>query len=433
MRASGLGRGIGASGLNLIATAVIQICTVPVFIGTVGVDAYADWIVLTAIPAYLSLMDLGLAGASATIATRAIVDKRGADARAILSSAWATVSVSSVVTIVVATILARFALNESSFEGLDGYAFEILVLQLLWAGAWMQIGFTEAGWRAGGNYPRGIRYLTLLRLAEFCALVAVITLTRNLLLVAIALLVVRVVGWAIIYSVTQRILLWFSLSFRVVKLLWVRQLIGPSLTYAGFPVGLSVLNQGLILVVAAKLGNDVVVVLTTVRTVSNTVMQLSNVVTAGALPELTKKLAEGKLDAARKAQRLTLMLSGFATSVACIALAFVGPELVFLWSNGEVQPSRVFMILMLATILADVPWQSMCNMLRAQNAHGTAGIAYLLSCLGVIGVCAGLLPVVGLVAVPISLFLTDIVVTPVAWVALRKANFGLSWRIRVGD
>ena len=55
-------RGLGANGLALLVTLIIQVLSVPVFLYSVGVNAYAEWLILTAIPSYLSLTDLGFGG-----------------------------------------------------------------------------------------------------------------------------------------------------------------------------------------------------------------------------------------------------------------------------------------------------------------------------------------------------------------------------------
>ena len=57
-------RGFGATALNPIATAIIQLGSVPILLHAWGATKYGDWLLLSAIPSYLTLSDLGLGAAS---------------------------------------------------------------------------------------------------------------------------------------------------------------------------------------------------------------------------------------------------------------------------------------------------------------------------------------------------------------------------------
>jgi O-antigen/teichoic acid export membrane protein len=56
-------------GYTQLVTLAAQLVLVPFFLHAWGTGRYADWLVLTGIPSMLSLLDLGVAQASATSAT----------------------------------------------------------------------------------------------------------------------------------------------------------------------------------------------------------------------------------------------------------------------------------------------------------------------------------------------------------------------------
>jgi hypothetical protein len=56
---SRLFRGASATALTPIVTAVIQLAAMPCFLHFWGAAKYGDWLILSAIPSYLSLRDLG--------------------------------------------------------------------------------------------------------------------------------------------------------------------------------------------------------------------------------------------------------------------------------------------------------------------------------------------------------------------------------------
>src|SRR5260370_14083264 len=52
-------RGFGATALGPVVTAIVQIVSVPVFLHFWGVKLYGEWLILSAIPTYLMLSDMG--------------------------------------------------------------------------------------------------------------------------------------------------------------------------------------------------------------------------------------------------------------------------------------------------------------------------------------------------------------------------------------
>src|ERR1700720_275311 len=57
-------RGLGATALGPVVTAIIQLGSIPVLLHVWGAPKYGDWLLLSAIPSYLTLSDLGFGNAS---------------------------------------------------------------------------------------------------------------------------------------------------------------------------------------------------------------------------------------------------------------------------------------------------------------------------------------------------------------------------------
>src|ERR1700688_2833430 len=77
---SRLFRGASATALTPIVTAVIQLAAVPCFLHFWGAAKYGDWLILSAIPSYLTLSDLGFGDASGSDMTMRVAagDRQGA-------------------------------------------------------------------------------------------------------------------------------------------------------------------------------------------------------------------------------------------------------------------------------------------------------------------------------------------------------------------
>ena len=56
---SRLVKGFGANIYGQVVTAVVQLVGVPIFLWAWGTELYGEWLILFAIPSYLSMSDLG--------------------------------------------------------------------------------------------------------------------------------------------------------------------------------------------------------------------------------------------------------------------------------------------------------------------------------------------------------------------------------------
>lgn len=413
--------GVSASFAGLATTLAIQVVQVPLFLHLVGVRQYAVWLVLTAIPTYLGLSDLGFSGAASTDAAQRLVAGDPAGARRSIQSAWTLVMSVVAVVAVVGVPLVFACYHGSPAAGVSAGAGRAVVLaQLVAVAAWIQAGFVEGSFRANGQYPFGICLMIAIRVLEFAALGAALALSHRLWVAAAVLALTRVVLVSVYVAVARARMAWFALGWSAASRSVVARLALPSLTYSGFTFGFGILNQGYLLLAASALRPAEVVAFTTVRTIVNSTQQVTVTVTNGVLGELTRAVAAGALARARTIVVTAARFSLLACGAASLLLLLVGEQVVAVWTDHRVHPDRVFLTLMVLTVLADVPWQLACSVLRSANRHQVVGVVYLATCAASLAAARLLLPVLGLDAAPISLFLLDVVVTPVAVVAARR-------------
>src|ERR1700738_1380847 len=82
-------RGAGATALGPIVTAAIQLGPVPFLLHSWGAAKYGDWLILSAIPGYLSLSDLGFGDASGSDMTVRVAAGDREGALKTFQSSWA--------------------------------------------------------------------------------------------------------------------------------------------------------------------------------------------------------------------------------------------------------------------------------------------------------------------------------------------------------
>jgi O-antigen/teichoic acid export membrane protein len=405
--------GVAANGAGLLINIVMQIVSVPVYLHAFGTTRYGEWLALTALPAYLSLTDLGFASVSATQATRQYAVGQIDAARSTMRGAWLLVTIASSVCLVGITILvyivpikAILQLREINPTGAQA----ILALFTLYILISVQSSFVEGSFRAAGRFPLGITISNALRVVEFIIAGTTAIATSSPVATAAALLAARVLGQAVYLVLLWRLVPAMTLGLQSARLgAAARELALPGLAFLSFPLGNALAVQGMVIVTAGVLGAEAVVTLNLVRMLANFVRQLANVVNLGVLPELTAALARNEGARVWRIVNRSMGLTVATCASASLVISAWGSTAIRLWTNDRVDASPFFVLLMCCTVLADVPWLGWSQLLIARNEHRSIGLLYAGACLAAVLLARLLLPIIGLTAIPLALFLTDIV------------------------
>jgi O-antigen/teichoic acid export membrane protein len=391
---------------------LIQIAAVPIYLRGFGTTVYGEWLVLSAIPLYLSVSDFGFASVSANQATREAAIGDLARARGTMRSAWLMVTLLSAALLAVVGLLIPFV----PFGFLPVRAIPsgdqrwILLLLIGYVLATLQSSFVEGCFRAGGRFPLGIIMANFLRLAEFVAAALVALWTRNPVAVAAALFGARAIGQAAYALALRRLVPELTLGFRDAHLARLRELAVPALAFLSFPLGNALAVQGMVMVTAAELGAAAVVTLNALRVMANLLRHISGVVYNGVLPEVTAAVALEDRDRARRLVNTSFAVTLLVAALCAVVLAAAGNTMLAIWTDGRIRASSVLIVAMLATVLADLPWLAWSLLLLARNEHQLLGALYAGSCLLAVFAAELLLPRLGLLAVPLALFLIDVIV-----------------------
>lgn len=411
MRLDQAATGVASNAFGFVITLAIQGASVPFYLRAFGLNRYGEWLVISAIPMYLSLSDLGFAAVSSTQATREFATGNASEARITMRSAWLVVSTGSL------AILATLALLVWSLPVEWLHINEIprhdaqLILLLLVAYTLMtvQSSLVEGCFRAGRRFPVGISIATALRLFEFVVAALTALGTHSPVITAGSLLGARILGQVAYLYQLRRLVPELMLGFQDAQYSTFRCLVLPGLGFLSFPLGNTVAMQGMIMVTATELGPAAVVVLNAVRIMGNMLRQIASTVYNGVLPEVTAALARGDHERARRLVNGGLAVTLVIAALCGATLVVAKNQILGVWTGGSVQAPALLVLAMAATVLVDLPWLAWSLLLIARNRHAVLGALYAGSCLLSVVAAKLLLPRLGLLAIPLTLLLVDVV------------------------
>jgi O-antigen/teichoic acid export membrane protein len=413
-----LTRGLGATALQPVVTAAIQLGSVPILLHAWGPAKYGDWLILSAIPSYLALSDLGFGDASGSDMTVRVAggDKEGA--LETFQSSWALLSFVSLISGILAAIGIWVVpwyhwVQLASLSGAQ--AASVVLVFAAYILASQQTSILESGFRCDGNFATGVAFATLLRLVEVIAGTALGILTGSLFWAASGYLIIRSVG-----SVVYRFLLlkrspWLLLGFRHARFSRVRQLAAPALGFMALPLASAISLQGFTVMIASVDGPLAVTAFSTLRTMTRVNFQVMAVLSWAIWPELSRAFGQGNLILARKLHRYGFQAGLALSAIMGTAVWLFGPTLYRWWLHGVVPfDAACFHILVLVTV-ANSLWFNSSVVPMSTNAHHWITLASVASYTVSLGVGRILLQHFGLSGAAAALLLTDV---SMLWIVL---------------
>jgi len=416
-------KGFGANLYGQAAVVVIQLAGVPILLHYWHAQLYGEWLILFAIPSYLSMTDLGFSQSAANDMTARVARGDKIGALTVFQSLAALVLFSAVVgLLLVGTAIMLLPVGSwMHFSGLTAPDVR-WVLWFLAAEVLVKLadGINHAGFRATGDYALhvAIYYSTLL--AQHSSIWLLAAFGRGPVAAAAAFFIIRAAVTPAVALLLTRRHRWLHFGFAQARSAELRALLRPALANTSLPLAQALNVQGMVLVVGATLGALAVVTFSTLRTLTRLALQLVLTVSNAAEPELAAAYGSGDRALLRTLYEHTLRAGFWLALAAALGLALTGTWILQFWTHGRVTMEPLLFHWLLASAVASVLWYGSLILLKAANRHLRAAVVYAAAAAAAVLLAAVLLKSTGNLAdVGMSLLLMDVAM---AAYALRAAG-----------
>lgn len=380
--------GVAANVLGKGWTLAVQLAAIPVLTTAWGTHGYGVWLMVSAVPVYISLSDFGFGSAAAVLMTKryAIGDRDGA--LAAFQSGWALLTLATGAISLAACALWAWRAPIAATLGAPAPADDVshaLILLTLYAALLLQYNYVSTVFRATGRYGLGVVLQDVIIPIEGLVLIGVALTGGGIVEAAAATFITQGIGLVVFYIVMRRMAPWarFGLARASARLL--RELTAPALGTLSIVASHAIALQGSLLAVGFALSPTAAAVFGTVRSLTRIPLQFTGALSRAAIPEISA--AHARHDSATSA---TLAAMGLALAVAVAApsalfLTGFGPWLLRLMSDSALNASFVvFGTLALAMALQTL-WTVLSQYLLAIGRQHVVAHYYL--------------PIAGLIAV----------------------------------
>jgi O-antigen/teichoic acid export membrane protein len=374
-------KGIGAQGFSQAVQIFIRLAEVPLLLSFWGAQLYGEWLMLSAIPAYLSIADGGFAGA----ACREMAMRSGAGDRngilAVFQSTWLLLIAVSMAAVLLAygfvqAVPLKNWLGFSAMRDLEiKVVFFLFVANVL---VGFQGGLLNGGFWVTGRYSSSMYFVAITQVLEFGGLSAAVAVGGGPIQAACGYLSGRLIGIGIMWLVQWRVSPWLRYGVSCVSFAELRRLTVPAFASLAFPLGNALNIQGIRIVVGLVLGPSALAIFVPMRTLSRLFMQPANFINQLIEPELA--LAYGAIDRSLF-QRLFTRSCQLALWGCLGACALVGPCTHWIfpaWTGGKVTLHWPTYIILLASVLINGIWYTALMVPYSTNRHSRIAVFYTL-------------------------------------------------------
>lgn len=392
---------LAANAFGQGVTVGTQLLLTPLFFANWGAALYGEWLLLSALPAYLTMADLGIGSAAGNdmVMRAGADDRRGA--QAIFRGAFRVAAAVGLLTMLIggALALSKLCLDLPETQRItpESAAWVILALAANVALSF-PAGVFGAGFRCAGMNATGIVIANSARLLEGVAFGLLLALGEGPLALCGAMLAVKLglIAFQMLYL--RKVCSWLYQPRVPADRTLVRRLIKPSLAFMAMPLAGATSLHGPILVIGAFLGGETVALFSAMRTLSRIPIQLMNIMNSSVWPEMSRAFGAGDVAMLRGLHRKSLRVTAGLATASCLGLGLAGQTITRLWL-GAAQPYDTALLGWLLVIAGvNALWNASTIVLVATNLHGRMGVAMVICSVTAVGLGATALEPMGLYA-----------------------------------
>ena len=400
-----------ASYVSRSASSLIQLIQVPFFLHFWAAPVFGEWMILNALPNYLSFSNAGFGNVAGN--EMQMAEARGDRAAALCAfqSCWwlilgtlgivGSLFVAALWLLPVGRLLRVHAIAEQDARWIVAYlGLAVLMGQVE--------TLLQCAYKCVGRYGYGSALDTGLTLAAFAATLIPVALGHGPRTAALVFALGSVAGTILLAASVRRDIPWIRFGWQHASFAEIRRQARPALAFMGLPLGMAVNLQGTLIAIGYALGPVAVVIFGTARTVSRVALQMAQMINYSFEPEFSASFAQRNVGLLRTLHRRACQAALGLSAALVLATIAIGPPLLHLWTQGKVPPSRGLLAVLLLVVVLYSFWSTSAAMLTATNRHQRLAAIFLAATALTVGVTWAAATRFGLFGAAWSLLLSEL-------------------------
>jgi len=383
-----LASNFGAQIFNQCVTIGVQILLVPVLLHAWGKEHYGTWLLLAAIPTYLTFSDFGFTFIAKNEMTMKVASGDRSGALTIYQSVFMLLNM-VVVTVISLAVLLVFSIRIGGLFNLgdvDEQTAKMVLLILITTVIFYQYFLLfSGGMRSEGKPAEETSWNALGRLCEGVATGMTALLGGDLIAAAIAILINRLVFNAFLFLRLRGLASYLVLGWKHASREEIKRLFNPSVSYMFVSIAQALMIQGPVIVLGALGPVSQVVVFSTSRTLARLGTSASNILNFSVIPEYSRIYGLKEMERFLHFIKIHFALTIAGAITYVIIMETFGGIVMDYWTHDIVKAPQPFFTLLILSVFAEMVWSALFTPLTAVNQHISVSYSFAtLSCIGIV-------------------------------------------------
>lgn len=408
---------LGANAFGQGVNVIIQVMSLPLFLHKWDATTYGIWLMLSAVPGYLLMADVGMVNTAGNRMTMAMGQGDSAQANQIFQSAlvFMIAACGGLAVLIVPTVLWAPLPGLSSSD--HRIALAALVLGVLLS---LFSGLADAILRATERYALGTLFSNVFRLSEWGGWILGLYIWGTFSAVALTGLSIRVVAVVLMAVIARKDAQGIYYGFRFARFSEVKAMAVPAITFMAFPLTNALSFQGSTLLVGNLLGPAVVTVFNTYRTLARVAVQLTGIFSFALWAEFSRLFGQGGATAVAVLYKRSSLIGGGLAVGMSLVLFLVGPWLLEIWTHGVIVYSAGLMLVLLTYAAAGGIQHVSRVLLMSTNQHMGLAQWSLFAAVFMLALGAVLAKPFGVMGVSVAMLISEFVMVGVCLLLCRR-------------
>jgi O-antigen/teichoic acid export membrane protein len=373
--------GLLSNWIGKLASTIVQLVQVPVFLHFWSTPLYGEWMIVNSIPAYLSFSNAGFGSVAGNEMTMMVARNDRDGALRVFQSCWWLIILICATTVLILTGALYYlpAARLLKLSHISEYDTKWIIFYLGLSVLFGQIEqLLQSAYRSIGRYPYGSFLKNMFSLVAFLSMIASVALGGGPRITALVFASINVIITLIFCVLVRRDIPWIEYGWQHASFGEIRKLARPAIAFMGFPLGNALSLQGSLLAVGYALGPVSVVIFSVARTVSRVALQMVQMVNTTFEPEMSIAFGAGNYELTRTLLRRACQLALLvAVAIVLIMLTF-GPWFLTHWTSGHVPPSRGLLSILLLVVVFYALWSTSATLMTSTNQHQRLATYYII-------------------------------------------------------
>jgi O-antigen/teichoic acid export membrane protein len=367
--------------IGKLATSLIQLVQVPVFLHYWNTPLFGEWLILNSIPAYLSFSSIGFGNVAGNEMTMMVARNDREDALRVFQSCWWLIVLICATIIILLSAALYFlpAAHLLKLTNISGYDTKWIIFFLGLSVLFGQIEqLLQSAYRCIGRYPYGTSLKTALSFTAFGGMIAAVALGCGPRITALIFAGINIAGTGLLCLFVRHDIPWIEFGWKHASFAEIRRLAPMAIAFMAFPIGNALSISGTLLAVGYALGPVAVVVFGTARTVSRVALQMVQMANITFEPEMSIAYGAGNYELIRTLLRRACQLALITAIFIVLIMMTFGPWFLTHWTGGHVPPSRPLLSILLLVVVFFALWSTSATLIGATNQHQRLATYYIL-------------------------------------------------------